>query len=95
MDPALLTSQAFWDDATPVIAGDRELVAQAVTNLLENTQRHTPQGTAIEISLADAVVVLAWQLRLRAICGRSQRNHLGILSGRVKCLVGGRQHGER
>ncbi|MEO7814898.1 MAG: ATP-binding protein [Sphingomicrobium sp.] len=34
------------------ITGDRELVAQAVTNLLENAQRHTPTGTAIEISLA-------------------------------------------
>ncbi len=30
MDPALLTSHAFWDDATPVIAGDRELVAHVL-----------------------------------------------------------------
>lgn len=34
------------------IYGDRELVAQAVTNLLENAQRHTPTGTTIEVSLA-------------------------------------------
>ena len=33
------------------IDGDRELIAQAVTNLLENAQRHTNAGTAIEISL--------------------------------------------
>ena len=34
------------------IVGDRELVAQAVTNLLENAQRHTATGTVIELSLA-------------------------------------------
>ena len=34
------------------IVGDRELVAQAVTNLLENAQRHTSTGTVIELSLA-------------------------------------------
>ena len=30
MDPALLISQKFWDDATPVMAGDRELVAHVL-----------------------------------------------------------------
>ena len=33
------------------VAGDRELIAQAVTNLLENAQRHTPLGTHIDIRL--------------------------------------------
>ena len=35
-----------------IVTGDRELVAQAVTNLLENAQRHTPLGTDIHIQLA-------------------------------------------
>jgi signal transduction histidine kinase len=35
--------------------GDRELIAQAVTNLLENAQRHTPAGTEIHISLTHAM----------------------------------------
>ncbi|MBV9527601.1 ATP-binding protein [Sphingomonas sp.] len=34
--------------------GDRELLAQAVINLLENAQRHTPPGTIIRLSLVDA-----------------------------------------
>ena len=34
------------------VKGDRELIAQAVTNLLENAQRHTRPGTDIHISLA-------------------------------------------
>ncbi|MEO6579785.1 MAG: HAMP domain-containing sensor histidine kinase [Sphingomicrobium sp.] len=37
-----------------IIAGDRELIAQAVINLLENAQRHTPAGTAIHVALARA-----------------------------------------
>ena len=32
--------------------GDRELVAQAVINLLDNAQIHTPQGTVVEVTLA-------------------------------------------
>jgi len=36
-----------------VVTGDRELIAQAVTNLLENAQRHTPPGTEIQVSLSD------------------------------------------
>ena len=31
--------------------GDRELIAQAVVNLLENAQRHTPEGTTIRLTL--------------------------------------------
>ncbi|MEO5613051.1 MAG: ATP-binding protein, partial [Sphingomicrobium sp.] len=34
------------------VNGDRELIAQAVTNLLENAQQHTPPGTEIHIGLA-------------------------------------------
>lgn len=34
--------------------GDRELIAQAVTNLLENAQQHTPSGTEIHVSLVDS-----------------------------------------
>ncbi|MES2474668.1 MAG: AMP-binding protein, partial [Verrucomicrobiota bacterium] len=30
MDTALLTSRAFWEDATPVMAGDRELVGHVL-----------------------------------------------------------------
>lgn len=38
---------------TPGIAirGDRELIAQAVINLLDNAQRHTPAGTAIRVEI--------------------------------------------
>ncbi|WP_309660844.1 HAMP domain-containing sensor histidine kinase [Sphingomonas sp.] len=34
------------------VNGDRELIAQAVTNLLENAQRHTPPDTEIHVRLA-------------------------------------------
>jgi signal transduction histidine kinase len=33
------------------VRGDRELIAQAGVNLLENAQRHTPKGTAIRLTL--------------------------------------------
>ncbi len=33
------------------IRGDRELIAQAVINLLDNAQRHTPVGTAIAVEV--------------------------------------------
>lgn len=36
------------------IDGDRELLAQAVINLLENAQRHTPAGTVIRLTLVAA-----------------------------------------
>lgn len=35
-----------------VLDGDRELLAQAFINLLENAERHTPPGTAVRLSLA-------------------------------------------
>lgn len=34
------------------VTGDRELLAQAGANLLENAQRHTPEGTLIRLTLA-------------------------------------------
>lgn len=41
-----------------VIGGDRELVAQALVNLLDNAQIHTPVGTAITLGLArDATAI--------------------------------------
>lgn len=33
--------------------GDRELIAQAVINLIENAQRHTPEGTNIDIDASE------------------------------------------
>jgi signal transduction histidine kinase len=36
------------------VEGDRELLAQAVVNLLENAQRHTPQGTVVRLTAASA-----------------------------------------
>lgn len=36
------------------VFGDRELIAQACANLLENAQLHTPPGTIIRLSLAAA-----------------------------------------
>ena len=35
------------------LTGDRELIAQAVINLIENAQRHTPAGTNVDLILAD------------------------------------------
>lgn len=52
--PAVLDGQRTLTAAiTParVIMGDRELLAQAAINLLDNAQRHTPQGTAIAIEV--------------------------------------------
>ena len=36
------------------VDGDRKLLAQAAINLLENAQRHTPEGTMIRLTLAAA-----------------------------------------
>jgi signal transduction histidine kinase len=36
------------------VEGDRELLAQAVVNLIENAQRHTPAGTVIQLTAAAA-----------------------------------------
>jgi signal transduction histidine kinase len=37
-----------------VVQGDRELIAQAAINLLDNAQHHTPQGTRISLELEPA-----------------------------------------
>jgi signal transduction histidine kinase len=46
-----------------IIAGDRELLLQLMTNLVENAIRHTPPGTTIELQLkrdgAEALAVVA------------------------------------
>jgi signal transduction histidine kinase len=48
---------------TTMINGDRELLAQMIANLIENSIRHCPGGTRIEVSLAaegdDAVLKVA------------------------------------
>ncbi|MEO8454987.1 MAG: HAMP domain-containing sensor histidine kinase [Sphingomicrobium sp.] len=36
------------------VLGDRELLAQAAINLIENAQRHTPEGTVIRLTLVAA-----------------------------------------
>ena len=36
------------------VEGDRELLAQAFINLIENAQRHTPAGTVIRLTLVRA-----------------------------------------
>ncbi|GAO40940.1 putative two-component histidine kinase [Sphingomonas changbaiensis NBRC 104936] len=42
-----------WDVEPGIaITGDRELLAQALVNLIENAQRHTPAGTAVRVELA-------------------------------------------
>lgn len=42
----------FWSIEPGVkLEGDRELLAQAVINMLENAQRHTPEGTVIRLTL--------------------------------------------
>ncbi|OYX41162.1 MAG: hypothetical protein B7Z02_16580 [Rhodobacterales bacterium 32-67-9] len=38
-------------DAPVMISGNRGLVGQALANLIENALRHTPEGTAIDISV--------------------------------------------
>lgn len=37
-----------------IVTGDRELLAQAIVNLIENAQRHTPQGTLIRLTLTSS-----------------------------------------
>lgn len=40
--------------AAAVVLGDRELIAQALINLLDNAQAHTPPGSVITVSVTDA-----------------------------------------
>lgn len=51
-----------WDVEPGIeLTGDRELLAQALINLVENAQKHTPPGTAIHVTLghADDEVVIS------------------------------------
>jgi signal transduction histidine kinase len=45
------------------VDGDRELLAQAFVNLLENAQRHTPQGTVIRLTLVSVGNCACFQIR--------------------------------
>ena len=36
------------------VQGDRDLLVQAFANLLENAERHTPEGTVIRVALVSA-----------------------------------------
>lgn len=45
------------------VKGDRELLAQAFINLLENAQRHTPEGTVIRIALTATELVVCFTVR--------------------------------
>jgi signal transduction histidine kinase len=42
-----------------VVEGDRELLAQAIVNLLENAQRHTPPQTVVRLTLSSSASA-AW-----------------------------------
>ena len=41
-------------EANAELLGDRELLAQAIINLLENAQRHTPVGSIVRLTLVSA-----------------------------------------
>ena len=45
------------------VEGDRELLAQAFVNLLENAQRHTPEGTVVRVALVSAGVSACFAVR--------------------------------
>ena len=47
--------ELFWSvEPGLIVDGDRELLAQAIVNLIENAQRHTPMGTIIRLTSASA-----------------------------------------
>ncbi|HEX8841373.1 MAG TPA: HAMP domain-containing sensor histidine kinase [Sphingomicrobium sp.] len=53
--------ELFWSVEPGLVAeGDRELLAQAVVNLIENAQSHTPKGTIIRLTavLADGLLLV-------------------------------------
>lgn len=45
-----------------VIAGDRDLLAQAMINLVENAQRHTPEGTIVRMTAVATRDVVSMQV---------------------------------
>jgi signal transduction histidine kinase len=55
--PAILDDEQslLWSiEPNLAVTGDRELLAQAAINLIENAQRHTPTGTVIRLTLVSA-----------------------------------------
>ena len=44
------------------VNGDRELLAQAIVNLLENAQRHTPRGTIVRMTASATTKVVSLQV---------------------------------
>lgn len=44
----------FEGPETLVLQGEKTLLGQLLANLIENAQHHTPEGTAITVSLAQA-----------------------------------------
>jgi signal transduction histidine kinase len=50
-------------EAAMLLEGDRELLAQAFINMLENAQRHTPEGTVIRLTLVSAGQSACFQVR--------------------------------
>ena len=46
-----------------IVEGDRELLAQAFVNLLENAQRHTPERTVIRLALTTAHKLACFAIR--------------------------------
>lgn len=49
-------------DADLQVNGDRELLAQAMVNLLENAQRHTPRGAIVRMSATSAGATVFMQV---------------------------------
>jgi signal transduction histidine kinase len=44
------------------VEGDRDLLAQAVVNLVENAQRHTPRGTTVRMSASASLASIAMEV---------------------------------
>lgn len=49
-------------EAALTVEGDRELLAQAMVNLLENAQRHTPDGTSVRMTASSAGTAVRMQV---------------------------------
>lgn len=52
----------WWVEPGLVIQGDRELLAQAIVNLVENAQRHTPPGTKIRLAVTSGSSAIRFSL---------------------------------
>lgn len=59
------------------VVGDRELIAQACANLLENAQLHTPPGTIIRLSLVSAGDCVSLQVNDNGLgVGKADRSRM-------------------